>query len=86
MYGTHHIGASTNQAQEAIAAETVRIVDDVPQDRKSTELLSMSNEAMRQCVWAMHHWPMRESLVIAALPHCPIASLQESLNVREAYL
>ena len=27
VYGTHHIGASTNQAQEAIAAETVRIVD-----------------------------------------------------------
>ncbi|MPZ16596.1 MAG: ACT domain-containing protein [Luteitalea sp.] len=26
VYGTHHIGASTNQAQEAIAAETVRIV------------------------------------------------------------
>jgi D-3-phosphoglycerate dehydrogenase len=26
LYGTHHIGASTNQAQEAIAAETVRIV------------------------------------------------------------
>ncbi len=26
MYGSHHIGASTDQAQEAIAAETVRIV------------------------------------------------------------
>jgi D-3-phosphoglycerate dehydrogenase len=26
IYGTHHIGASTEQAQEAIAAETVRIV------------------------------------------------------------
>ena len=26
VIGTHHIGASTNQAQEAIAAETVRIV------------------------------------------------------------
>ncbi|CAN5593138.1 hypothetical protein BH11ARM2_BH11ARM2_04750 [soil metagenome] len=26
VYGTHHIGASTEQAQEAIAAETVRIV------------------------------------------------------------
>ena len=26
VYGTHHIGASTDQAQEAIAAETVRIV------------------------------------------------------------
>ena len=27
IYGTHHIGASTAQAQEAIAAETVRIVE-----------------------------------------------------------
>jgi D-3-phosphoglycerate dehydrogenase / 2-oxoglutarate reductase len=26
IYGTHHIGASTDQAQEAIAAETVRII------------------------------------------------------------
>jgi D-3-phosphoglycerate dehydrogenase len=27
VYGTHHIGASTDQAQEAIAAEAVRIVE-----------------------------------------------------------
>lgn len=27
VYGTHHIGASTEQAQEAIAGETVRIVE-----------------------------------------------------------
>jgi D-3-phosphoglycerate dehydrogenase len=27
VYGTHHIAASTNQAQEAVAAEVVRIVD-----------------------------------------------------------
>jgi D-3-phosphoglycerate dehydrogenase len=26
VYGTHHIGASTDQAQEAIAGETVRII------------------------------------------------------------
>jgi D-3-phosphoglycerate dehydrogenase len=26
VYGTHHIGASTDEAQEAIAAETVRII------------------------------------------------------------
>jgi D-3-phosphoglycerate dehydrogenase len=26
VYGTHHIGASTDQAQEAIAAETIRII------------------------------------------------------------
>jgi D-3-phosphoglycerate dehydrogenase / 2-oxoglutarate reductase len=28
VYCTHHIGASTDQAQEAVAAETVRIVDE----------------------------------------------------------
>lgn len=28
VYGTHHIGASTDQAQEAIAAETVRIISE----------------------------------------------------------
>ena len=28
VYGTHHIGASTTQAQEAIAADTVRIVQE----------------------------------------------------------
>ena len=28
VYGTHHIGASTDQAQDAIAAEAVRIVGD----------------------------------------------------------
>jgi D-3-phosphoglycerate dehydrogenase len=28
VYGTHHIGASTDEAQEAIAAETVRVVRD----------------------------------------------------------
>ena len=27
VYGTHHIGASTDQAQQAIAAETVRIIE-----------------------------------------------------------
>ncbi len=27
VYGTHHIGACTDQAQEAIASETVRIID-----------------------------------------------------------
>ena len=28
VYVTHHIGASTEQAQEAVAAETVRIVSE----------------------------------------------------------
>ena len=35
VYGTHHIGASTDQAQEAIAAETVRIVQIFMTDGKA---------------------------------------------------
>lgn len=35
LYGTHHIGASTKQAQEAVAAETVRLV----REYKSTGVL-----------------------------------------------
>ena len=37
VYGTHHIGASTDQAQEAIAAETVRIVADLQEHRQGAE-------------------------------------------------
>ena len=37
VYGTHHIGASTEQAQEAIAAETVRIVALVQGHRPGAE-------------------------------------------------
>lgn len=32
VYGTHHIGASTDQAQEATAAETVRILESFSRD------------------------------------------------------
>jgi D-3-phosphoglycerate dehydrogenase len=35
VYGTHHIGASTDQAQEAIAAETVRIVQEFKKTGKA---------------------------------------------------
>ncbi len=37
VYGTHHIGASTDQAQEAIAAETVRIVRTFQGNRQGSE-------------------------------------------------
>src|SRR5688572_31495817 len=53
VVGTHHIGASTDQAQEAIAAETVRIAREyketgrapnVVKDRKSTRLNSSHSQ------------------------------------------
>ena len=42
VYGTHHVGASTTQSQQAIAAETVRIID---QFRKSGRPLNCINLA-----------------------------------------
>ena len=37
VYGTHHIGASTDQAQEAIAAETVHIIQTYLRDRPGAQ-------------------------------------------------
>ena len=42
MYGTHHIGASTDQAQEAIAAETVRIVALVPETGRVPNVVNLA--------------------------------------------
>jgi D-3-phosphoglycerate dehydrogenase len=44
LYGTHHIGASTEQAQEAIAEEAVRIIE---QFVKTGEVLNCVNVAKR---------------------------------------
>jgi D-3-phosphoglycerate dehydrogenase len=42
VYGTHHIGASTGQAQEAIAAETVRIVRTYKETGKVLNAVNLS--------------------------------------------
>jgi D-3-phosphoglycerate dehydrogenase / 2-oxoglutarate reductase len=42
VYGTHHIGASTEQAQEAIAAEAVRIVRTFQQTGKVPNVVNLS--------------------------------------------
>ena len=51
VYGTHHIGASTDQAQEAIAAETVRIVRSFKEtgQRARTSSTSRSRRRRRTC-------------------------------------
>ena len=41
-YGTHHIGASTDQAQEAIAAETVRIVKTFKETGKVPNVVNLA--------------------------------------------
>ena len=42
VYGTHHIGGSTDQAQEAIAAETVRVVVRVYDDRPVPNVVNLA--------------------------------------------
>src|SRR6476660_1502503 len=42
LYGTHHIGASTDQAQEAIAAETVRIVKEFKETGKVPTVVNLA--------------------------------------------
>ena len=42
VYGTHHIGASTSQAQEAIAAETVRIIKTFKDTGKVPNVVNLS--------------------------------------------
>jgi D-3-phosphoglycerate dehydrogenase len=42
VYGTHHIGASTEQAQEAIAAETVRIVQSFQQTGRVPNVVNLA--------------------------------------------
>ena len=42
VYGTHHVGASTDQAQEAIAAETVRIVKSFKQTGQVPNVVNLA--------------------------------------------
>ena len=42
LYGTHHIGASTDQAQDAIAAETVRIVAEFKNTGKVPNVVNLA--------------------------------------------
>lgn len=44
LYGTHHIGASTDQAQEAIAAETVRIVKEFRETGKVPNVVNLARQ------------------------------------------
>jgi len=72
VYGTHHIGASTEQAQDAIANETVRIVD------------SFLNEGVvPNCVNVAQRTPARFQLIVRH--HDKVGVLANVLDaVREA--
>ena len=56
VYGTHHIGASTEQAQEAIAAETVRIIRTFLQDEgKVPNVVNLARTTPATCALVVRH-------------------------------
>ena len=55
VYGTHHIGASTDQAQEAIAAETVRIVRKFKETGKVPNVVNLALRTPATHVLVVRH-------------------------------
>ncbi len=55
VYGTHHIGASTDQAQEAIAAETVRIATTYMQTGRVPNVINLSKRTPATHVLVVRH-------------------------------
>lgn len=55
VYGTHHIGASTDQAQEAIALETVRIVRTFKETGKVPNVVNLSEHTPATHLLVVRH-------------------------------
>jgi D-3-phosphoglycerate dehydrogenase / 2-oxoglutarate reductase len=55
VYGTHHIGASTDQAQEAIAAETVRIVSAFKETGKVPNVVNLADRTPATHLLVVRH-------------------------------
>lgn len=55
VYGTHHIGASTDQAQEAIAAETVRIIASYKNTGKVPNVVNLAKKTPATHMLVVRH-------------------------------
>jgi D-3-phosphoglycerate dehydrogenase len=55
VYGTHHIGASTDQAQDAIAAETVRIVKTFKETGQVPNVVNLASATPAVCALVIRH-------------------------------
>ena len=78
LYGTHHIGASTDQAQEAIAAETVRIVQSFKETGRVPNVVNLA-----QGTPATHTLVVRHQDRPGVLAHVLDAIRSASINVQE---
>ncbi len=78
VYGTHHIGASTDQAQEAIAAETVRIVRSYQETGKVPNVVNLAKKTP-----ATHMLVVRHRDRPGVLAHVFELLRSSNLNVQE---
>ena len=78
VYGTHHIGASTDQAQEAIAAETVRIVTSFKNTGKVPNVVNLASRTP-----ATHMLVVRHRDRPGVLAHVFDNLREANLNVQE---
>jgi len=78
VYGTHHIGASTDQAQEAIAAETVRIVRSYKETGRVPNVVNLARRTP-----ATHMLVVRHRDRPGVLAHVFSHLRQANLNVQE---
>ena len=82
VYGTHHIGASTNQAQEAIAAETVRIVRTYKETGRVPNVVNLAKRTPATHMLVVRHRD-RPGVLAHVFDHLREASLnvQETENI-----
>ena len=78
LYGTHHIGASTDQAQEAIAAETVRIIREFKETGKVPNVVNLARQTP-----ATHRLVVRHQDRPGVLASVLDAIKAEQINVQE---
>ena len=78
VYGTHHIGASTDQAQEAIAAETVRIIQSFKETGQVPNVVNLARRTP-----ATHRLVVRHRDRPGVLAQVLEAIKAEHINVQE---
>ena len=82
VYGTHHIGASTDQAQEAIAAETVRIVRSYKETGRVPNVVNLARRTPATHMLVVRHRD-RPGVLAHVFDHLRSANLnvQETENI-----
>ena len=66
VIGTHHIGASTDQAQQAIADETVRIIGEYVQTGRVPNVVNLAKKSPATHLLVVHHYD-RVGVVLGGL-------------------